>query len=813
MTNSRAIAVLGMHRSGTSMVAHLLSLCGLDLGPAESLVPATADNTDGHWEHVEFVRLNDELLAAAGGDWQHPPTKTPDWAGDPAFAPMRAKASRLIRSFSGRDLWGWKDPRTSLTLGFWQSLLPDLGEVVCVRNPLEVACSLRHRGGSGYAYGLDLWANYAVALERSARPGRVVTHYESYFRDPVAELRRVLGALGLTVDPEALARCRETVKPSLRHGRFSTADVAETGVPGKLVAVYERFCKAAGWSQPATHEADRLELAAIATDLARHRAARLHRKLTGLRRQMRTLQQLAARPSAEEPPPESAHLAAYRELLGRVRALMRNRVPRGAIVAVVSKGDDELIRLPARVGWHYPQDEAGGYAGYYPAGGLAAVAHLEVLRARGASYFFLPATSLWWLDTYPDLRAHLDGRYRKVAGSDETGVLYDVSRPAHDCATGTTLDELLDRVRAVGGQPAILDWNSGQPLTTRHPDLAVFAPPTAGQSLPYADNSVDVVAFASTDAAVIAEAQRVADLAAVNFADGETVLVGRCVRDDALRSASIIVPAFNGWRHTAACLRAVFETLPEDFRGEVVVADDSSTDETPLRLAEMARGDPRLRVVRSETNGGFIDACRRGAAIATGDFLIFLNNDTVPLPGWLPPLLATFARFADAGAVTGKLLFPDGRLQEAGGVIFCDASAAHFGRDEPNPGRLLFNYVREIDYGSGALLATPRALFEQLGGFDDAYSPGYYEDVDYCFRVRGAGRRVYYQPDTVAVHIEGATAGTDPNRGMKRHMAVNQDRFRKRWQQLVAAGPSRPVQFDDAAWYGLAHTVREANVR
>src|SRR5262249_15190516 len=157
-------------------------------------------------------------------------------------------------------------------------------------------------------------------------------------------------------------------------------------------------------------------------------------------------------------------------------------------------------------------------------------------------------------------------------------------------------------------------------------------------------------------------------------------------------------PCHNGAAHTAACLAALEETLPGNFRGEVLVVDDASTDGTPALLEGRSRKQPRLKVLRNCANEGFIRSCNRAARAASGDVLVFLNNDTIPLPGWLPPLPRLFQARPEAGVVGGMLLYPDGRLQEAGGVIFSDGSGANFGRGDCHPDHPLYNYVRAVDY-------------------------------------------------------------------------------------------------------------------
>lgn len=247
--------------------------------------------------------------------------------------------------------------------------------------------------------------------------------------------------------------------------------------------------------------------------------------------------------------------------------------------------------------------------------------------------------------------------------------------------------------------------------------------------------------------------------------------------------ASIVVPVFNHLDLTKQCLHAVAQAGSRHSY-EVVVVDDGSSDGS----AEWLSACPNLRLHRMASNAGFIGASNAGAAVARGEYLVFLNNDTEPLGGWLDALLETFDELPGCGLVGGKLIYPDGSLQEAGGIVFRNGDACNVGRGG-DPADPRYDFVREVDYCSGACLAISRELFGALGGFDKRYSPAYYEDADLAFAVRAAGRKVIYQPRAEVVHYEGQTAGTDVARGVKKFQQLNRETFADKWRRVLQEQP------------------------
>ncbi len=229
------------------MTMKMLHASGVFLGAEADFISRIPTSPEGHWENKRFVKINSGILAELGGAWDHPPPAPDDWT-NARLARHRAAADALFSDFEGREPWGWKDPRNCLTLPFWQSMLTPLRVVLVVRNPLEVARSLRKRHGMTSVLGLALWKTYNERLHDAVETcDHVVTHYDRYFQDPEGELRRILHFLDIPIGEEAISDVRSIHAADMRHHRLTIQDLRSAGVPPETIDLYQKLCAAANW--------------------------------------------------------------------------------------------------------------------------------------------------------------------------------------------------------------------------------------------------------------------------------------------------------------------------------------------------------------------------------------------------------------------------------------------------------------------------------------------------------------------------------------------------------------------------------------
>jgi GT2 family glycosyltransferase/glycosyltransferase involved in cell wall biosynthesis len=732
-----AICIAGAHRSGTSMVTRLLHCCGLELGPQSDLMPPQADNPEGFWEHLGFVALNDELLSELGGAWDLPPGPDEDFMSA-QLDPLRLKARLLIEKFDSAGVWGWKDPRNSLTLPFWQQLLPGLKTIVVVRNPLEVAHSMRQRNGTSWSFGLRLWEIYNRRLiEVLNGKDRLITHYDLFFQESEFELRRITDFIGLR---DAKTRSAAAlVAPRKRHTHFTIEQLIDARVAPEAIELYRVLLAEASPGKlvkPSTSRAS-----STADDLLPGSVSRLH---TFVPERIAQIEEL------------------YRELLEQ--AEIRHKAQVEELSAHVASTEDRHKAQVEELTTHYNNEIEQLRQRIMEMNGLL---HQRSVNLAEDEKYIAELTDRLRKQLYNTRRLS-----RLLEDTEDAARKLRTSRRWKLANAGAALKAKLSHGKAPAGYGHLEKIVSAYSKWRKeHPELAKIDDEIKAALVPKIPGNSQT---ATSEAAVAVRTALVASvpLASLRFHRHEEVDV------------SIVIPVFNQLEYTHACL-ASLQTVEKQTRFEVIIVDDCSTDRTAEVLPQL----DGVTYLRNERNSGFITSCNRGAEKARGKYLVFLNNDTLVKPGWLTALLDTFVEEPDAGIVGSKLLYPDGRLQEAGGIIWRDASGWNYGKfdDAKKPE---YNYLREVDYCSAAALMVPKALFESVGGFDSQYAPGYYEDTDLAFKLRRAGYKVLYQPLSEVIHWEGATGGTDLSTGAKKHQAINRSTFAEAWADELATKPA-----------------------
>ena len=727
-----ALLIIGMHRAGTSALARVCSLRGAAL-PAHVL-PPNSGNVRGYWEPQGVIDLNDRILDHYDLSWDDPfaPSRLPP----PAAMPSRFidEAKRVIeQEYAAADLFVMKDPRCTLLHGFWRGALESAGirvaTIVMMRPWREVVDSLVRRDRTDPVSGALLYVAYGLQAADTRATGASFVTYRQLIADWRAATERLADEQRFAW-PDAGA-AGEQIQAFLQTPA-ETPEIA--GIPDALcewAAIVADWHEraAAGESPPATTLHD------VETRMA-HLGAVLAPLLADRKRTLRETR--AARDASIQE--RDTVLAIHRTTEERLRGTQADYE---RLDQAFAKRNEEYVAALARA------DDARAELASVRADAQGVRQQLDlVLGSRS------------WKLTAP-LR-HVLRVLRKQAPLLPTAV----RRPAADHLAAVTqphrpqagLQRFLEAEFDAATASEVLDRIARYrlPIPTQDTRVAMRTECTQEQGIAWAG---EIARLASGD----------------DGADAPDV--------------SIVIPVYNQAPFTLACIDALLQHRSR-YRFEILIGDDGSTDATEAALATPL---PRVRHVRHPQNLGFVRNCNATAAQARGRHLVFLNNDTLVLPGWLDELIDTLEANADIGLVGSKLLYPDGRLQECGAIVWRDGSAWNYGR-LADPRRPEFCYRRDVDYVSGASIALGTALWTSLGGFDEAFVPAYAEDADLAFRVRSRGLRTVVQPLSQLLHFEGISSGTDLGAGAKAYQVENLRKLHARWATDLETHRDNAVQ-------------------
>ncbi len=778
---NRAICILGMHRSGTSAITRAINLLGVYLGEEKDIFPALDYNPEGIWERIDFNGLQERLLAAIKRAWDTGLPLPDRWQDAPEVRPFRDEIVSLIKAnFSGIPLWAWKDPRSTIFIELWKESLKELGielsAVFAVRNPLDVARSLQKRDGFSLDKGFGIWFNYnIVALRAIKYIPTVFISYDKFVSDWEVELRRVAEGLGIGW-PENDASLREKmnsfIRPDLRHSSSTGEDLKIAEAPQPVIELYALLQRLlAGEALDSSENSSSVQRL---WDSFYSYARFYQNDMTELwdRKEALTLREI----QLSEKERQLVELAVDRErqlaqkdqqLLFKDQQLEKKD---GQLVEKdrqLSEKDRQLVEKDRQL---VEKDRQLSEKDRVP----APCAQYLIERDRQLAERELRINDLlnsWsWKVTAPLRRVYellflgTDGRR---GGKEKSEKVSFAERTKHNISRILrTYDfkQAIPNIRRYGLSTFL--QNAGRELFGIKSKTGVRI--SAGEETLHPGRREEKAVSHSAWIDKLEIFNGTVDVRSpLIFPETSGPLV------------SIVIPVHNKWEYTYGCLYSILENS-KDIPYEIIVADDASTDETKS-IRKYVSG---VKTLRNETNLGFLKNCNIAAKKAEGKYILFLNNDTNVQKDWLRSLLDLIEKDATIGMTGGKLVYANGWLQEAGGVIWCDASGINYGRLD-DPDKPEYNYVKDVDYISGACIMIRKELWEETGGFDERFSPAYYEDTDLAFSVRQRGYRVVFQPKSVVVHFEGVSHGTDLNSGIKSYQVRNREIFYEKWKEVL----------------------------
>lgn len=781
-TNKKIIIVLGMHRSGTSAIARGLQVMGVELG--DRLMPPNQEvNAKGFWEDIDLNALNIEMLHALESEWNY---LTPLDSANVETLHNKGyflRAVELIQQKIGNaPVFGLKDPRTAKLLPFWKEVFNycrfDMCYVLALRHPLSVVRSLEKRDSLDRVASYVLWLEHVLfSLEHTVGCKRVIVDYDLLMQSAERELERIANRFDLPIDPISLQSYEvEFLEDTLRHSVHDLNDLLlDSACPPLVREVYKTLlCVASGVVEDDASLQSNVELWMHEFE----RITPLLNLVDKLVKQNKTLDQNLA---------ESEYLIAEFE---QVLSECENYLDTGD--KTIAEGEER------------------------PTGIARYLAECEKLTPG-----FGRAVSACISQLLSDCKNRV-GCKNRIAN-------LNVRLAECDKQIAEQADELIrrgewalgmeQRLKEARAQIAYItssnSWRITRPLRVFRRLLS--SPLTQARycsrwifnfiraiyvRLPLSIQSRTVIRrFISKYASWVLRAGSHSALERTLQRPQRFTLPTTNLRAAAegirLMTSSqplvtIIIPIYGQIEYTLTCLISIAANQPS-FPYEIIVIDDCSPDDS-LEVLQKVSG---IHLIQNPMNQGFIRSCNLGADAAKGEYVYFLNNDTQVTADWLDELVRTFTEFPGTGLAGSKLVYPDGALQEAGGIIWQDGSAWNFGRNQ-DPSLPVYNYAREVDYCSGASIMAPKKLFDELGGFDEHYLPAYCEDTDIALKIRDLGYRVIYQPLSVVVHFEGVTSGTDTARGAKAYQIENLKKQFSRWSRRLAQHQAPGTKVDQA---------------
>jgi len=820
--NNKLVIVTGMHRSGTSALARVFVDAGFSAGI--NLIPPDKDNPTGYWEDFDIFNLNNTILSRLFLTWDEVEN----------FDQRRIHLffGKILDEFSGIALQIidkklqtssgviLKDPRFCILWPFWKVVLEQTGAQVyhfhIIRNPMAVASSLERRNGIHQKNSLALWYFYNLALLTDSSEGALFISYEQLLKAEKTTILAIAGKTGL--DP-SLINLTSSIDVSINHFENQQKKIIlPESTPNEIGELWDLLIKMTE-SKSVSPDKTLIEKPHSAVP-DRQKIAVQNTKITATlvfeNESSETLtdtkipgNQTASDRFIFHAKEHSFNCKKFRIYVNDKPCLIENTVIilKAAGQAITLKPESGNYRLKLEEKYYFTSNlPFFEFQLSMPVDVQNIEFQCKISRINTEEFPLLIAAQNIELST--EIRAHRQTQTQKAQIEEHLNRITaqfdsEKQRFVEQIQSRDADIEALERkalwlYTEFNKAKASLSWKITLPLRYLQQvfnrienrihilvnDIGASIRLLQREGLSYFLVRLTwyVRGFRLKEDIEFEKKQsnRLEYKSISTQQNYEALVFNKPVHP----RVSIILPVFNNYSMTFRCLESVLKNSGLiDY--EIIMIDDCSTERT-FNPQEKFTG---IQIIRNDKNLGFLRSCNKGAASAAGEYLCFLNNDTEVHPDWLQHLVNLMDENHKIAIAGPKLVYSDGRLQEAGGIIWNDASAWNYGKydDAEKPD---YNYQKEVDYISGACMLVRKKVWDKLGGFDEQFAPAYYEDTDLAMRVGKLGLKVYYQPLSVVTHHEGLSNGFNDTSGIKRFQTINRQKFLQKWEHELKIGCS-----------------------
>jgi len=782
--NNQIVIVLGSHRSGTSVTTRLVSYLGFNLG--ENLMEPNNDNPKGYFEDIDIYNFNEKILKLIKRSWYDSDHIDSKLLINLTKKNIFNEAVTLIKKkINHQKPIIIKDPRITILLPFWAKVFKKLNlniKYVCsIRNPLDISLSLKIRDGFGINNSLNIWYRYTSQLLLDLKfKDAVFINFDNFNKNLDKEIKKLEIFFNKKFTKDSLEKFKFFYEKSLLHSKFKQKDFYDSNLISDLYKDIFSHCLDLSINNEVNSSNEMLikkNVKKIVNTIKRDplikdgindlwyetNSIKKDRDLDDLLKQRdRAIVQINKLET---------------ETIKKNDALNNLSEQRDRAIVQINKLETETIKKNDALNNLLKQREDALNALLEQRDrAIGQIAKLEI-ESKAKDY------SLGNLsEQINDLSVQKNIEISNLEKINLKAVFQINSLENQVQTVLTEYNKTINSKSMKITKPLRFILTKYNYLVFKF--LKIIKKLNNIYKRKFITQTIMSKFFRSKSSIKInSNSYRLKNLYFYMLSNYRLKRKLQIISDNFNNKPieiSIIIPVYNKWNYTIPCIKSILDQeIKNNF--EIIIMDDNSSDLMPKVLNQTINGKFNIiKYYKNKSNLGFIKNCNVGSKYASGEFIVFLNNDTLVDKRWLSKLKDTFNLNENIGVVGSKIMFQNNRLQEAGGIIWDDASGMNYGRNE-DPDHPRFNYLREVSYVSGCSFMVNKQLFLKTGGFDEELNTAYYEDVAKCFQLSNLGYKIVYQPESSLMHYEGVTNGTNLKKGIKKFQEINKEIFYKKY--------------------------------